>query len=288
VRLLTDYEQLIDRVARALPELSNAKGRIAQYIADNPTQVAFMSAADLARKVKTSESVVVRLAVDLGYRGYPDLRSVLEGYVQDRLTTVELLERSACRSGSELAEATEAAIGVVRQTATLNTEHSLRSAVDLILKANRVCVLCVRAAKATGFHLGTRLNQALGNVQVLSDPGEWWLDLRTYTPADVAIAISMARYRRETPEAAAFLHERGVPVVAITDRPTAPIVRSATMVLLAANQSTWFGRSALGALFLAEVLLTLVGSIGKERCASGLSEFEKIMCSQNLIIGKHD
>lgn len=285
---MTAYEVLVERVTRALPRLSDAKGRVARYIADNPSQVAFMSASDLARKASASESVVVRLAADLGYRGYPELRSVLEGFVHDRLTTVDLLERSIAGNESLLAEATGSALRVVRETATLNSEATLREVVQMIAKARKICVLCVRAPRAAGLHLGSSLNQVLGNTQVLVDPAEWWVDLRTYTSEDLAIAISLARYRRETPQAAEFLASRGVPVVAITDRATAPVARSARTTLRVSTESVWFGRSVLGAVFLVEVLLAMLGSTAKDRCTAGLLEFEQIMASQHLIVGKGD
>ncbi|RJQ10072.1 MAG: hypothetical protein C4551_02955, partial [Bacillota bacterium] len=90
------------------------------------------------------------------------------------------------------------------------------------------------------------------------------------------------------PQAAEFLASRGVPVVAITDRATAPVARSARTTLRVSTESVWFGRSVLGAVFLVEVLLAMLGSTAKDRCTAGLLEFEQIMASQHLIVGKGD
>lgn len=283
-----EYEQLMERIAQALPGLSAAKARVGQYIADNPSQVAFMSVSDVARKTGTSESVVVRLATDLGYKGFPDLRSALRAYVQGQLTTIDLLERSTADRESMLAEATYSALRVIEDTANLNPEGLLREVARLVAGARKICVVSVRAPRAAALHLGSSLNQVLGNAQVLMDPAEWWVDLRTYTPDDLAIVISLARYRRETLQAASFLASRGVPVVAITDSIVAPVTRSAKLVLRVSTESVWFGRSVLGAVFLVEVLLALVGATAKERCTAGLVEFEQIMASQGLIHSEGD
>lgn len=285
---MREYEQLMERIAQVLPGLSAAKARVGQYIADNPSQVAFMSVSDVAKKTGTSESVVVRLATDLGYKGFPDLRSALRAYVQGQLTTIDLLERSTADRESMLAEATYSALRVIEDTANLNPEGLLREVARLVVGARKICVVSVRAPRAAALHLGSSLNQVLGNTQVLTDPAEWWVDLKTYTPDDLAIVISLARYRRETLQAASFLASRGVPVVAITDSIMAPVTRSAKLVLRVSTESVWFGRSVLGAVFLVEVLLALVGATAKERCTAGLVEFEQIMASRGLIHSEGD
>ncbi len=49
--------------------LSDKKKQVAKYIVDNYIEVAFLTAAELARRSSVSEPTVIRLAVDLGYTG---------------------------------------------------------------------------------------------------------------------------------------------------------------------------------------------------------------------------
>jgi len=58
--------------------LSDKKRQIAKYILDNYTEASFLTAAELARRADVSEPTVIRLATDLGYSGFPEMRSALQ------------------------------------------------------------------------------------------------------------------------------------------------------------------------------------------------------------------
>ena len=51
-----------------------------------------MTAAKLGEVVGVSESTVVRFAMHLGYRGYPEFQSALEELVRNKLNSIQRME----------------------------------------------------------------------------------------------------------------------------------------------------------------------------------------------------
>ncbi len=58
--------------------LTAADRRLVQELLSNPAEGAFLSAADLAKRVGVHSAAAVRLARKLGFSGYPELRSQLQ------------------------------------------------------------------------------------------------------------------------------------------------------------------------------------------------------------------
>ena len=58
--------------------LTAADQRLVQELLSNPTEGAFLSATNLAKRVGVHAAAAVRLARKLGFSGYPELRSQLQ------------------------------------------------------------------------------------------------------------------------------------------------------------------------------------------------------------------
>ena len=78
--------------------LTGKKRQVAKYILDNYVEASFLTAAQLAERVQVSEPTVIRLACDLGFRGFPELKDALQAEVQAQLTTVQRLRRARRKS----------------------------------------------------------------------------------------------------------------------------------------------------------------------------------------------
>lgn len=66
--------QLVDRIAAHRSELTPAEIRVAEFMADNPHIVGYLSALKLAEASRTSDATVVRTVRKLGFDGLDDLR----------------------------------------------------------------------------------------------------------------------------------------------------------------------------------------------------------------------
>ncbi len=79
------FRDVLELIAHKQQGFSKGKRAIGNYILEHPDQAAFMTAAQLGKLVKVSESSVVRFAGDLGYRGYPELQKALQSVLMEHL-----------------------------------------------------------------------------------------------------------------------------------------------------------------------------------------------------------
>ena len=66
--------KILEELRRSFSTLSRSQKKIATYILENPTTVAFMTAQQLAEQSGTSEATVVRFARAVGLEGFPNLK----------------------------------------------------------------------------------------------------------------------------------------------------------------------------------------------------------------------
>ena len=82
---------LSNRINGSYSKLSKGQKLLA-YITDNYDKAVFLTAAKLGEVVGVSESTVVRFAMHLGYRGYPEFQSALEELVRNKLNSIQRME----------------------------------------------------------------------------------------------------------------------------------------------------------------------------------------------------
>ena len=83
---------LSNRINESYCKLSKGQKLLATYITDNYDKAVFLTAAKLGEVVGVSESTVVRFAMHLGYRGYPEFQSALEELVRNKLNSIQRME----------------------------------------------------------------------------------------------------------------------------------------------------------------------------------------------------
>ena len=98
-------QDVLERIAGKLSALSKGKRSIATYILENPNEAAFMTAANLGKLVKVSESSVVRFAGDLGFKGYPELQKALQSVLMHHLLDAKEGASSPVRDTPTMAKA---------------------------------------------------------------------------------------------------------------------------------------------------------------------------------------
>lgn len=97
---------------------------------------------------------------------------------------------------------------------------------------------------------------------------------------DVLIAISQEPYSRSTVEAVAAASQRGVTVVALTDRALSPLARNASHFLLFCADSISFFHSMIGPLARVELLVAWIAAKGGRTVLKRLAEVDARLSAQ--------
>src|SRR5438045_2733575 len=121
---------LVERVAARLADLSPAERRVASFLAEHPEEAAFISAADVAAQLGTSDATVVRTVQSLGYSGLPELKRELVNALKSRATPALRLGRSLQQGGARAVLRT-ARLGAARAEAVAVTLSASRGAADM-------------------------------------------------------------------------------------------------------------------------------------------------------------
>ena len=70
--------ELLQKIDEKYPRLSKGQKKLTDYIRQEYDKAAFLTAAKMGEVVGVSESTVVRFAMTLGYKGYPEFQKALE------------------------------------------------------------------------------------------------------------------------------------------------------------------------------------------------------------------
>lgn len=257
------YEELIRLIHDRYDDMSKSYQKIAQYLTQNPNDVAVLSVNAIGQKCGIHASSFVRYAQSLGYKGFKELQQVF----QRRLSTaapgfdarVKALE-------AELGGAREGDRGLLRdlvardvaslQDLLANIEPSaLALAASLLEQANTVYLLGQLRSEPVVELLRYVLTM-LGKRTVLLDASG---GLATHMAKvartdDVLFLVSFRFYATEVVNIAEATAARGVPIIAMTDSTLSPFAKLAKVLLAVPEHEYTFSRSLAAPMCLAQAL----------------------------------
>ncbi len=216
---LAEFRQ---RLEGAYPKLTKSERSIASYLLASHDEAAFLSAAELARRLNVSEATVVRFAQTVGYPGFPSLRRELQGIFRVKTTPAmrlqHKLEELGAGQGHVFAKMVEMEVDYLTEALHSIQPADFDRAVEILLGGQRV------------FIFGVGLSAMLAELAELRMRRFGVMALAvTAAGRDLAEAIQLLRqddvllatgFQRVTPELVAVLdcaHGVGCPVVLITD-----------------------------------------------------------------------
>lgn len=123
-------------------KLTNVDQRLLNMILGQPTVSAFLSGADLAKRVGVHPSATVRLAHKLGFSGYPELRKKIRDDVTSRSTPDLRMRRRLehLESESVLEGLVETEISTLQQLITSISQEQIEEAAKIIIEADTIFI----------------------------------------------------------------------------------------------------------------------------------------------------
>ena len=261
-------------------KLTKSEKAMADYILANFREVCVLTSTELAERVGSSHSSVIRFSKDLGFSGFSALQQELRRQYNVYLTShdemptvpVEKLGQSLAKlSTDNIAEALfDTTRNNIHYTMLNNSNESLEKAAQTIVDARMKYIVGHRGCSGIASFMQIILRDTLPGVfanesnslnafDFLADIGE----------EDVLIVASFPRYNKQARLSAQLAHEAGAKVIVITDSPTAPIAEYADHIILTGLDSLTFFNSQVAPMFAAELLCSyvckIVGAANEER-----------------------
>ena len=257
-------EEFRARLADILDDLPRRLRQCADYIAANTDRIAVSTVAELAAGADVPPSAVMRFCQILGFSGFSEMQRLFrEAYSPgwpDYSTRLKNLKEGGAGSPSALlAEFIEAGRQSLESLAKSADEGALQQAVTVLAGADTVHVVGLRRAFPVASYLAYVFEKM--SVPAMLHDGVGKLDHRfALRPGDAVLAITFAPYSEETLVLAQDAKARGLPIVALTDRMTSPLVRFSEAILTVPEVDFGAFRSLSATIAMAIALAVAVGS----------------------------
>ncbi len=257
-------EEFRARLADILDDLPRRLRQCADYIAANTDRIAVSTVAELAAGADVPPSAVMRFCQILGFSGFSEMQRLFrEAYSPgwpDYSTRLKNLKEGGAGSPTALlAEFIEAGRQSLEALAKSADEVALQQAVAVLAGADTVHIVGLRRAFPVASYLAYVFEKM--SVPAMLHDGVGKLDHRfALRPNDAVLAITFAPYSEETLTLAQDAKARGLPVVALTDRMTSPLVRFSDAILTVPEVDFGAFRSLSATIAMAIALAVAVGS----------------------------
>ena len=257
-------DEFHERLSAQLDHLPKRLRQCAEHVAANADRIAVSTVAELAAGADVPPSALMRFCQIMGFSGLSEMQRLFrEAYAPgwpDYSTRLKNLKEGGAGSPSALlAEFVEAGRLSLEALAKSLDEAALNAAVHVLTRAETVHVVGLRRA----FPVASYLAYVFEKMQVpaMLHDGVGKLDHRFALRAgDALLAITFAPYSEETISLAQDARDRGLPVVALTDRPTSPLARCSDAVLTVSEVDFGAFRSLSATIAMALSLAVAVGS----------------------------
>lgn len=258
----------VERVRAHYGALTSGHRQVADYLLGHQFEAATLSIDAMARQCGVSVTSMNRFASSLGYAGYSSFRAHWQQLLQAPaafapLDKLQQQRATPTPAAQRLHTALHAGSAQLQAAAALLDPQALQAITQQLVQAQHVAVL---GSDVSAYLAGYFVSYAslfrghVDNISSLGGASEAQRRVLALTPDDVLIAMSLPRYSELTVDLCALAHERGVPVIAITDSPAAPIAAFAQHLLIAPAQHPMLPASGVVMMGLLEGLCTMLAA----------------------------
>lgn len=265
-----NYEDLIRLIHARHEKMSKTYQRIAEYLTQNPNEVAVQSVNAIGQHCGIHASSFVRFAQSLGYSGFKDLQLLF----QKRLSTAApgFEARKQALEGELSLREDQSGLGflrdlVVRDIASLQDlleridGDDMARAAEMIAGAGTVYLLGQLRAEPV-VNLMRYILTMLGRPCVLLDASGGLAThmARNMSKGDLLIAVSFRFYANEVVNIVEEAARAEVPIIAISDSTLSPLAKPAALLFAVPEHDYTFSRSLAAPMCLAQALLVSVAA----------------------------
>lgn len=253
--------QAKEMILERFPSLSPKMQEAARFIVDHPNEVVTTSMRVVAERAGIQPATFVRLAQQLGYPGWPQLK---EAVVSDLGLQPERYGQRAKNLATrgqthQMLEELFAAQKENLEWIGNRSSETLQDAVKLIKRARIVHAAGFRASFpiACSFFYAYRLFR--NSVQLIDgNHGGLEMQLRQIENEDAVVVTSFAPYSREAMLVIEAAKAANADIIALTDSAASPLALEADVAILFSINSPSFFPSLTAALSITEALLALL------------------------------
>ena len=192
---------LHERVVALEAELSPREREVARFLVDHPNEIPSLTAAELGRRIGTSDATVVRTVKALGYSGMPEFKRVLLKAMADSRDPAMMLAQSIEQLGTDASVADQVLLAtghLMQQARHLIDPEVWAKAVEILDAATTVLAYGIGKAGCVAQYFAIELSRCGVPTRSLTDSGLSMADgLLSLSATDAVLLIAPLRHFRE-------------------------------------------------------------------------------------------
>jgi DNA-binding MurR/RpiR family transcriptional regulator len=268
------FDALRGRIKERFEGLSPHLQRLARYALEDPNHFALDTVTDVATRVSVQPSTVIRFAKEFGYTGFSQMQKVfrlrlIEGVPAVRRQAFQNRERLEGAAEvdprailTEFADASIASLQKLKQTIQ---SEDLRRALSMLSDADHIYVIGQRRAFPIAAYIAYGLIRLEVRCTLLDFVGGMVpQQVATMRPNDLLVAVAFAEYTPAVVDIVQDVHIRGVPILSITDVPTSPLAKCASLGFLLDEMDVHRFQPIAGAVGLIQALMIALGAMREQ------------------------
>lgn len=210
-------------------QLSKGQKKVANYILENPYDVALKSAQEIGLLVGVSETTVIRFCYAIDLSGYSELQLIVRSTLMNSKSSLG----NYLSSKAEM-EADEAFFEKVMKNDAKKiymisekiNKTDFHNSCSCLHKAKKIYILGLRSSFSAAQWLGFTLTILRSDVHIIEPQSQDIIQLLSHMKeGEVLVVISFHRYYKETIDLTRMIKKKGVTVIGISDAQTAPLYR---------------------------------------------------------------
>jgi DNA-binding MurR/RpiR family transcriptional regulator len=271
---VTEKASPIEQLRRSLPDLPKRLRQAGRFIATHEFDATTRSMRELAATAGLQPATFTRLAQAIGHAGWDEFRSELiearrpgaPGPFSNRVSRRAAHGQTANDRERLIAGTLEADTAAL---AKIDVRQLARAATAL-QRASRIWVAGYRSCRSAALLLHYQLALFRPDVRLVGAVGPEDIDFGSFRKGDAVVAIGFAPYSRASVVAAREARKADCTLIAVADRPGAPIAEGADHFLaFDAGLTPAFFHSLAGAISIVQALAAVVfeldGAVGAAR-----------------------
>lgn len=267
------------RIQSKYPQLTDNQQKVADFLLEHLSEAPFLSVLEIEQRSGASKATVVRLAQNLGFSGFLEMREQLLRGVKSQMTITEVFPVLPTPSKQEtLTAVAHQDVKNINQTINQLDRKVFTDVAQMILEASHVYTLGIGISSLMARILSYSLSQvAIRSTSFVHDYESFIEQIHLLLPSDLLVAFSFPPYSKESIEVAKAVAARKTPVIAVTDRLTSPICYHATRVLPVVSQNMLFTNSFSAISVIINALTTEVALHNKVKALKNLKVSERLL-----------
>ena len=281
------YQLLKDQIKEKYKVLPKNQKKVAAYFIDNIDKIPFLNVQAVSKATNTSVASVVRFAQRTGFKGFSELRDAIADSLQNQMNNKEIFQLFDKNKAEEDLLTSVANIDIKNINDTLNLIHrdEFDKTVQHILNSEKVYTIGLGISHLLSEILAYQLSQvAIDATAFKNNYCPFHEQMPLLNKKDLIIVFSFPPYSKDTVDVAKIASEKGISVIAVTNKEASPITFFSKVNLIVHSENMLFTNSFAAISVLINALATACALKNKSRTKSLQKETTKIVEQYKKII----